>query len=47
MTPEQKHVVMRVKDMLKLAFPDLTGHLEFHMKKGMEKVKAKYMQENQ
>lgn len=37
MTPEQKKVVNRCKDMLKLAFPDLTGYVKFDMGK-TEKV---------
>jgi hypothetical protein len=46
MSPEQKKTIDRCKDMLKRAFPDLTGHIEFHIKEGSDTVKAKCMKEN-
>ena len=47
MTPQQEKAISRCKAMLKLAFPELTGHLEFHMKVGMDKVKCHVRLENQ
>ena len=39
MNSEQKKVVRRCGEMLKAAFPDLTGYVRFDMCKGVENVK--------
>jgi hypothetical protein len=40
MTPEQKKTIERCKDMLKRAFPDLTGHVKFDMCSQRQTVKC-------
>ena len=40
MTQEQKQVIDKCKNMLKLAFPDLTGYVRFDMCRDTKKVRA-------
>jgi hypothetical protein len=38
LSPEQKKVVHKCRDMLKRAFPDLTGYVKFDMGKTVKAV---------
>jgi len=44
MTDEQEKVIERCKAMLKRAFPDLKGHLEFHLIPREDEVQTKYVE---
>lgn len=43
MTLEQKQVYERCKRILKDAFPDLTGHFEFHLVRKRREVRGIYI----